>query len=95
MLAIPSVIWKDKNGNERAVDITTRLLHDRIIMCTGEVTDELAEAIVAQLLYLEAEDPDKPIQMLVQGPGGSCSAGFAIISAMNTIKAPVYTNCSV
>ena len=91
MTMIPGVIHRDKNGNERLIDISTRLLMDRIIMCTGEVTDELAESVVAQLLYLEAEDPEKPIKMLVQGPGGSCSAGFAIISAMNTIKAPVHT----
>ncbi|MBR2240082.1 MAG: ATP-dependent Clp protease proteolytic subunit [Bacilli bacterium] len=91
MLNIPHVIWKDENGNERAVDITTRLLKDRIVMCTGEVNDELAESIVSQLLYLEAEDPDKPVNMMVMGPGGSVTAGFSIISTMNTIKCPVYT----
>ena len=87
----PGVVHKDKNGNERLIDIGTRLLMDRIIMCTGEITDELAESIVAQLLYLEAEDPDKPIQMMVAGPGGVVTAGNQIIDAMNTVKCPVYT----
>lgn len=87
----PGVVHKDKNGNERLIDIGTRLLMDRIVMCTGEITDELAESIVAQLLYLEAEDPDKPIQMMVAGPGGVVTAGNQIIDAMNTVKCPVYT----
>lgn len=91
MLNIPGVIWRDNNGNERAVDITTRLLRDRIVMVTGEVTDELAESVVAQLLYLEAENKDKPIKMLVQGPGGSVSAGNSIISVMKSISCPVHT----
>ena len=87
----PGVVHRDKNGNERLIDLGTRLLMDRIVMVTGEVTDDLAESVVAQLLYLESEDKDKPIQMMVQGPGGSVSAGFAIISTMNTIKCPVHT----
>lgn len=91
MIDMPYVIHKDSNGNERAVSLVTRLLADRLVMCTGQVTDELAESIVSQLLYLEAEDPDKPINMMVYGPGGSVTAGFAIISAMNMIKCPVYT----
>lgn len=91
MLNIPHVIHRDKNGNERAVDITTRLLQDRIIMCTGEVTDELAESVIAQLLYLEAEDKDKPITMIVSGPGGSVTAGLSIIDTMNMISCPIST----
>lgn len=91
MLNIPSVIWKDTNGNERGVDITTRLLKDRIILCSGEVNDELAESITAQLLYLEAEDKDKPITMIVSGPGGSVTAGLSIIDTMNMISCPVCT----
>lgn len=87
----PGVVHKDKNGNERLIDIGTRLLMDRIIMCTGEITDELAESIVAQLLYLEAEDKDKPITMVINSPGGSCLAGLSIISAMQTISCPVHT----
>lgn len=91
MLNIPSVIWKDANGNERGVDITTRLLKDRIILCSGEVNDELAESVTAQLLYLEAEDRDKPITMIVSGPGGSVTAGLSIIDTMNMISCPVCT----
>jgi ATP-dependent Clp protease protease subunit len=91
MLSIPGVIWRDSNGTERAVDITTRLLRDRIVMCTGEITEELAESIVAQLLYLEAENKDKPIKMFVNSQGGSCLAGLSIISCMETISCPVHT----
>ena len=91
MLGIPSVIWTDKNGNERGVDITTRLVKDRIILCCGEVNDELAESIVAQLLYLEAEDKDKPVTMIVSGPGGSVVSGLQIIDTMNMISCPVST----
>ena len=91
MLGIPSVIWTDKNGNERGVDITTRLVKDRIILCCGEVNDELAESIVAQLLYLEAEDKDKPVTMIVSGPGGSVVSGLQIIDTMDMISCPVST----
>lgn len=91
MLNIPHVIWKDENGNERAVDITTRLLRDRVVMCTGEITEELAESVIAQLLYLEAENAEKPITMFIHSPGGSCLAGLSIISMMQSIKCPVYT----
>lgn len=91
MLGIPSVIWTDKNGNERGVDITTRLLKDRIILCSGEVNDELAESVTAQLLYLEAEDKDKLITMIVSGPGGSVTAGLSVIDTMNMISCPICT----
>ena len=91
MLSIPHVIWKDENGNERAVDITTRLLKDRIVMVTGEINDELAESVVSQLLYLEAEDRDKPVKMFINSQGGSCLAGLSIISCMQTISCPVHT----
>ena len=91
MLGIPSVIWTDKNGNERGVDITTRLLKDRIILCSGEVNNELAESVTAQLLYLEAEDKDKPITMIVSGPGGSVTDGLSVIDTMNMISCPVST----
>ena len=87
----PGVVHKDKNGNERLIDIGTRLLMDRIIMCTGEVNQDLAESVMAQLLYLEAEDKDKPITMMVQGPGGSVTAGLAIIDTMKTISCPIST----
>lgn len=91
MIGYPGCLHRDKNGNERMIDLPTRLLCDRIVMVTGEVTDELAESVVAQLLYLESVDKDKPINMFVMGPGGVVTAGFAIISTMNTIKCPVYT----
>lgn len=93
MLNIPGVIHKDKNGNERMIDITTRLLQDRIVMCTGQVSDELAESVVAQLLHLESVDKNAPVYMFVQGPGGSVTAGEAIISTMKMISCPVYTTC--
>ena len=91
MLGIPSVIWTDKNGNERGVDITTRLLKDRIILCSGEVNEELAESVTAQLLYLEAEDKDKPITMIVSGPGGAVTSGLFIIDTMNMVSCPICT----
>jgi len=91
MIGIPSVIYKDSNGNERQVDITSRLIRDRLILCCGKVDDELAESVVAQLLYLEAEDKDKPITMIVSGPGGSVTAGLQIIDTMNMISCPVST----
>ena len=91
MLNIPSVIWKDSNGSERGVDITTRLLKDRIILCYGEINDDLAESVTAQLLYLEAEDKDKPITMIICGPGGSIVSGLSIIDTMNMISCPVST----
>ena len=61
MIGYPGCLHRDKNGNERMIDLPTRLLCDRIVMVTGEVTDELAESVVAQLLYLESVDKDKPI----------------------------------
>lgn len=91
MLGTPGVLHTDKNGTTRMIDLTTRLLQDRIIMCTGEVNDNLAESVVAQLLYLESENKDKPITMLIFGPGGSVNAGWSIISTMNIIKCPVCT----
>ena len=91
MLGIPSVIWTDKNGNDRGIDLCSRLLRDRIIMVTGEINDELAESVVSQLLYLEAEDPDKPVKMFINSQGGSCLAGLSIISCMQTISCPVHT----
>ncbi len=91
MLGMPGVLHTDKNGNTRMIDLTTRLLCDRIIMVTGTVTDELAESVVAQMLYLEAEDQDKPIKLFISGPGGSVLAGFSIIDVMQNIKCPVHT----
>lgn len=86
MLTLPTVMWKD-----RTVDIASRLLRDRIVMCTGEVNEVLSEAVVTQLYYLESEDPKAPIRMIVDGPGGSVIAGLSIIDTMNTISCPVHT----
>ena len=91
MIDIPYVTYTTKSGDTRTMSLTSRLLKDRIIMCTGEVTDELAESIVAQLLYLEAEDKKKPITMIVTGPGGSVTAGMSIITCMQTLSCPVHT----
>ena len=91
MLGTPGVLHTDKNGTTRMIDLTTRLLQDRIVLCTGEVNPELSESVVAQLLYLESENPEKPINMLISGPGGSVSSGWEIISTMDIIKCPVYT----
>jgi ATP-dependent Clp protease protease subunit len=91
MLNVPGVLWTDANCNTRMIDLTTRLLCDRIIMCTGEINDALAESITSQLLYLEAEDKKKPIKMFINSPGGSVLAGLSIISMMESISCPVHT----
>ena len=91
MLGIPSVIWTDKNGNDRGIDLCSRLVKDRIILCCGQVNEELAESVTAQLMYLEAEDKDKPITMIVSGPGGQVTAGLSIIDTINMISCPVST----
>lgn len=91
MLNIPGVIHKDKNGNERMIDITTRLLQDRIVLVQGEVTNELAESVVAQLLHLESVDENAPVTLFVSGPGGSVMAGLSIIDTMNMISCPINT----
>ena len=91
MLELPAVIHRDQNGNERAVSLTTRLLQDRIVLCQGEIRDELAESVTAQLLYLASENPDEPITMVINSQGGSVTAGLAIIDIMESISCPVYT----
>ena len=89
---IPMVVEKTGNG-ERAYDIYSRLLKDRIVFVSGEVEDEMANAIVAQLLFLQAEDPKKDISMYINSPGGSVTAGLAILDTMKMIKCPVATYC--
>lgn len=91
-MLIPTVIEKSSFG-ERAYDIYSRLLRERIIFLTGEVNDQMANTIVAQLLFLESEDPKKEISLYVNSPGGSVSAGMAIIDTMNHIKPEVSTIC--
>lgn len=93
MNLVPTVIENTGRG-ERAMDIFSRLLDNRIIMLTGEVNDAMASAIVAQLLYLEAQDADKDICLYINSPGGSVSAGLAIYDTMNYIKCDVSTICT-
>ena len=92
MSVIPYVIEQNSRG-ERSYDIYSRLLKERIIFLGEEVTDGLASVIVAQLLFLEAEDPDKDIHMYINSPGGSVTAGMAIYVTMQYIKCDVSTMC--
>ncbi|SUN07475.1 ATP-dependent Clp protease proteolytic subunit [Streptococcus acidominimus] len=87
---IPVVIEQTSRG-ERSYDIYSRLLKDRIIMLTGPVEDNMANSVIAQLLFLDAQDPTKDIYLYVNTPGGSVSAGLAIVDTMNFIKADVQT----
>ena len=92
MPLVPNVI-EQTPGGERAYDIYSRLLSDRIIMLTDEVNDVTASLVVAQMLFLEAQDPDKDIYFYINSPGGSVSAGLAIYDTMNYIKCDVCTIC--
>lgn len=91
-MLIPNVIERTSNG-ERAYDLFSRLLNDRIIMLQGEVNDATAAVICSELLYLEAENPDKDICLYINSPGGSVSAGLAIYDTMNYVKPDVSTIC--
>ena len=88
MVTMPYVI---ENKDGRGYDIFSRLLKDRIILLTGEVNDEMAATVVAQLLYLEAQDPDKDIFLYINSPGGSVTAGLAILDTMEHIRCDVAT----
>ena len=92
MALVPMVVEQTGRG-ERSYDIYSRLLKDRIIMLSGEVTDESASLITAQLLFLESEDPDKDIYLYINSPGGSVTAGMQIYDTMNYIKCDVSTIC--
>ncbi len=92
MPLVPYVIEQTGNG-ERSYDIYSRLLKDRIIVLSDEVNDATASVIVAQLLFLESEDPDKDIYFYINSPGGSVTAGMAIYDTMNYIKCDVSTIC--
>ncbi|CAC9928772.1 ATP-dependent Clp endopeptidase, proteolytic subunit ClpP [Aedoeadaptatus coxii] len=92
MALVPMVVEQTNRG-ERSYDIYSRLLKDRIIFLTGEINDQMADLVVAQLLFLESEDPDKDIQIYINSPGGSVSAGFAIYDTMQYIKPHVSTIC--
>jgi len=92
MSLVPYVVEQTSRG-ERSYDIFSRLLNDRIVLLSEEVNDTTASLIVAQLLYLEAQDPDKDIQFYINSPGGSVSAGLAIYDTMQYIKPDVSTIC--
>ncbi|AII15404.1 ATP-dependent ClpAP/ClpXP protease, proteolytic subunit ClpP [Campylobacter iguaniorum] len=89
---VPYVVERTSKG-ERSYDIYSRLLKDRIIMLSGEIEDSMASAIVAQMLFLEAEDPDKDIYLYINSPGGVVTSGFSIYDTMNYIKPDVCTIC--
>ena len=92
MSFVPYVIEQTSRG-ERSYDIFSRLLNDRIIMLNGEVNDASASVVIAQMLYLEGQDPDKDINFYINSPGGSVSAGMAIYDTMQYIKCDVSTIC--
>ncbi len=92
MALVPMVVEQSSRG-ERSYDIYSRLLEDRIIFLADQVTDQTASLVVAQMLYLEAKDPDKDIQLYIDSPGGSISAGMAIYDTMQYIKCDVSTIC--
>jgi ATP-dependent Clp protease protease subunit len=89
---IPTVIEKSQNG-ERAYDIYSRLLKENIIFLAGPIDDEVANIVIAQMLFLQSEDPKKDIRLYINSPGGHVSAGMAIIDTMNHIKNDVSTVC--
>ena len=89
---VPYVVEQTSRG-ERSYDIFSRLLNDRIIMLSDQVNDTTASLVVAQLLYLESQDPEKDISLYINSPGGSVTAGFAIYDTMNYIKCDVSTIC--
>lgn len=92
MSLVPMVI-EQSGGHERSFDIYSRLLNDRIIMLSEEVNDTTASLVVAQLLYLEGQDPDKDISLYINSPGGSITAGMAIFDTMQYVKPDVSTIC--
>ncbi len=89
---VPIVVEQSRNG-ERSYDIYSRLLKDRIIFLTGEIDDNTANVVIAQLLFLESENPDKDIHLYINSPGGSVTAGMAIYDTMQYIKPDVSTIC--
>ncbi len=91
-MLIPTVIEKGTHG-ERAYDIYSRMLKERIVFLFGEVNDAMASTVIAQLLYLESEDPDKDIYLYINSPGGSVTSGMAIYDTMQYIKCDVQTIC--
>ena len=92
-MSLGPYVVEQTNRGERSYDIVSRLLNDRIIMLSEEVNDTTASLVVAQLLYLEAQDPDKDIQFYINSPGGSVTAGMAIYDTMQYVKCDVSTIC--
>lgn len=92
-MALVPIVVEQTNRGERSYDIFSRLLNDRIVFLSGTVADEMANLIVAQLLYLEAQDPDKDIFLYINSPGGSVTAGMAIYDTMQYIRCDVSTIC--
>lgn len=92
MMLVPMVVEQTSRG-ERSFDIYSRLLRDRIVFLNGEVNDDVAEMLCAQLLFLEAENPEKPIHLYINSPGGVITSGLAIYDTMQYICAPVHTLC--
>jgi ATP-dependent Clp protease protease subunit len=91
-MAIPTVVERTNRG-ERGWDVFSRLLNDRIIFLGGEIDDDVANVVVAELLFLESEDPDKDVMMYISSPGGAVSAGLAIYDAMEYVRPDVATFC--
>ena len=93
MSSLVPIVVEQTNRGERSYDIYSRLLKDRIIVLSDEINDVTASLVVAQMLFLEAEDPDKDIQLYINSPGGSITAGFAIYDTMQYVKPDVSTIC--
>lgn len=93
MALVPYVVEQTSRGGERSYDIYSRLLKERIIFLSDEVNDQTASLVVAQLLFLESEDPKKDIRLYINSPGGSVTAGMAIYDTMNYVKCDVSTIC--
>ncbi len=93
MALVPYVVEQTSRGGERSYDIYSRLIKERIIFLSDEVNDQTASLVVAQLLFLESEDPKKDIQLYINSPGGSVTAGMAIYDTMNYVKCDVSTIC--
>ncbi|MBO1751777.1 ATP-dependent Clp protease proteolytic subunit [Actinotalea sp. BY-33] len=90
---IPSVVERRAGGGERVVDVFSRLLSERIVYLGTEIDDGVANVLVAQLLHLESENPDAPISLYINSPGGSASAALAVYDAMQYVRPPVATTC--
>ncbi|ERM03623.1 ATP-dependent Clp protease proteolytic subunit [Brucella intermedia 229E] len=93
MQLVPMVIEQSSRGGERSFDIYSRLLRERIIFLNGEVNDAVSALVCAQLLFLEAENPKKPINLYINSPGGVVTSGLAMYDTMRYIRAPVHTLC--